>query len=88
MREPKAASNHQVGFSVSCSEVLRRINKRLHLRGEEMRESQSARAALTVGRYYIVSLDGNCIERARLDLEAVAREEGVLEAHETLGARK
>lgn len=62
-----------------------RLRRHLARQDEALKKcSPQTRAFLKLGRYYIVSLDLNMIIDMNVDLESLAREEGVLKQWEEL----
>ena len=63
---------------VSTSALIQRINRKLVRDGQIMKSARSARAAASVGRYYIVDTYRNLLVRDHCSPGAIGREMGVL----------
>jgi hypothetical protein len=67
--------------------VVQRINRKLAKENEALRTSrQNSRAQSIVGNYYIVDLNRNAVTASQIDLEALARELGVIMDYECVDA--
>jgi len=67
--------------------IKRRINRRLAEKGECLRKSPSnSRWKNELGNYYIAEMDTDNVIKTGLDLEAFAREEGVMKSGEAIVA--
>lgn len=70
---------------VSERAVLQRLNRHLKKDGEMVRKTRAgSRAYQDLGPYHAVDLSQNIVTRLNVDIEAWAREAGVLAAWETL----
>ena len=69
--------------------VKRRLNRRLAEKGECLRKcAYNSRWLSELGNYYIAEIDTDNIIQIGVDLEALAREEGVMTSGETIAAEK
>jgi hypothetical protein len=69
---------------VSRRTLYVRLSRHLEQRGQRLRTARGDRATAGVGRYYIVDLASGTIVHAHVDLEAFARDHGVLRPYETI----
>lgn len=70
--------------NVTRQRVVERINTRLVKQGQHCRQSQSARARGLLGAVFLVDLETNEVLDRHVDLEALARELGVLRPPEQI----
>jgi hypothetical protein len=73
---------------MSLRAVLGRINRRLRQAGEHLYTNRADREQSTLGHYYIVNLRENRIARTHVDVEALAREMGLLKPWEEIMQEK
>jgi hypothetical protein len=71
---------------VSERALIARINRKLASREEVLKPNRSSKWESDLGSYYTLNVRLNSIVSKHLDLETVAKEEGVLKAHERLSA--
>jgi hypothetical protein len=71
-------------ISIDRQAVLRRVNRRLKARGEQMFRTRGQRAAREVGEWFVVNLKKSSVTGSGLELEACARQLGALRAWERL----
>ena len=72
---------------ISERAIVARINRTLAKQDEALRRCrQDSRSFSSLGSYYTIDLNRNCITGKDLDIEAVGRELGVLKEWEELGA--
>jgi hypothetical protein len=71
-------------ISIDRQAVLRRVNRRLRERGQQMFRSRSERAAREVGDWYIIDFKKSSVTGSGLQLEECARQLGALRAWERL----
>src|SRR5690242_16328880 len=69
---------------VSHSAVIKRINRKLVRDGEMLKLTRGERARNEVGERHILDLARNIVVAVHVDLEALGRELGCLEADEQL----
>ena len=70
---------------ISSRALIARINRSLRDARKQLIASRPNSASLTeIGRYYVVDVAGNRVIRKHVELEAYAREIGVLRAWERL----
>ena len=69
---------------VSEKVVVERINRALRPDGEQLRKTRGERARLDLGDYYVQDVRRNLALQTFVDVEALARELGVLAQYESV----
>jgi len=64
--------------------LMQRLNRALRPRDEMVRQARGDRARQDLGDFYVVDAHRNVVVRQGIDLEAFAREMGVLKGYERL----
>jgi nitric oxide reductase activation protein len=71
-------------MTISESAVTQRIRRRLRQTLQMLRKTRGERQEVDCGRYYVIDTNLNALLWHHVDLEAFAREHGVLRAHESV----
>jgi hypothetical protein len=67
---------------VSERALIQRINRALKDDGEMLKAARSSRVAEDIGEHFLIHLSRNVVLQKHVDVEALGRELGVLEAYE------
>lgn len=74
---------HKTKLPVSERALLQRLNRKLRADGEVIKRARG-NVWTTLGDYYVVDVERNCIAQHHVDVEDLARELGVLQPWESL----
>ncbi|HKB36319.1 MAG TPA: hypothetical protein VKD72_07695 [Gemmataceae bacterium] len=77
-------SKQKAGVPVSTRALVQRINRKLKQDDERLKKCRSRRWEDRLGEWYRINVASNFIVQTHVDLEALGRELGVLEAWERL----
>ena len=69
---------------VSQRALIQRINRALAKENEALKAARSERDRQQLGNYFVIDLHRNTVQAQHVDLEALARELGVLKPYEAL----
>jgi hypothetical protein len=72
-------------MTITESAVVQRIRRKLKTTSYLLRKARGERQQVDCGRYYVIDVYLNAHIWDHLNLEAYARELGVLQAHESVG---
>ena len=71
-------------MTISESAVTQRIRRRLRQTLQMLRKTRGERQEVDCGRYYVIDADLNALLWRHVNIEAYARELGVLRAHQVV----
>ena len=75
-------------MTITESAVVQRIRRKLRNTTHMLRKARGERQQVDCGRFYVIDTNLNALLWHHVDLEAFARELGVLRADETVSAQK
>jgi hypothetical protein len=84
MRNTASPNEHEASNKITEAAVGKRIRRKLRNTAEMLRKSRGEKQRIDCGRYYVIDAELNALLWHNVDIEAYARQLGVLRAHESV----